>query len=346
MKIIKSLLCIFLAGIFAVQSATAAKSHVLEFNISSGGSTLPASARLSMEQNLVKLLTMMSDAQAKDSKTLDFSGISITPDAKSAILLLWKYNHMRVGTDQERGVRSISEKLLNMQNVGNYQIRNIPVCLFPTESPGTCKRSEISVNFSRTGTITDLNLTMERQQYDSLIEGVVNVQEQQNIMMLVHWMDQLRTAYETKNLEYLMSLFDEKAVIITGVRTSKLTQMDNNVFKNKETFDYYIYNKGQYRTKMSNVFRNNKEVNVNFLEQQYGYNDMISVVDADGNETPRYYMVWCTQQWMASNYQDVGRLFVLWDFKNPEEPRIMVRAWTNPDDPKQFSEDDFILSTD
>ncbi len=63
----------------------------------------------------------------------------------------------------------------------------------------------------------------------------------------------------------------------------------------------------------------------------------------NGEVTPRYYMVLCTQASRGTKYTDVGRLFILWDFKNPDKPVILVRAWTDPDDPKQFSDEDFKL---
>lgn len=345
MNKIRTLLFAILSVVVAAPAATAAESHVLKFTIDDGGSRLSATATQAIERNLVNLLTMMSDAQAKGSKTLNFSGIAITPEAIEGINLLWKHQPMRVRPQKQGEFPYIHENLLIMQGIGSYQIRNIPVSLHPNETPGKSKNSEISVNFSSTGTITDLNISMERQQYKSLMDSVESVQDYDNRLMLAHWMDQLKTAYETKNLDYLMSLIDKNATIITGVRSSKPSSKEIE-FRSKETFDYYVYNKTQYGTKMRRVFQNNKEIDVNFLDQEYAYNAMVSVVGPDGEERPRYYMVWCTQEWMATNYSDVGRLFVLWDFKNPEEPLIMIRAWTHPDDPKQFSDEDFILPVD
>lgn len=344
MKKYKALICAAFVGVLASLPASAAESHVMEFNIIGGGSHLSASAKRTMEQNLVNLLTMMSDAQARGSKSLDFSGISITPSAKSAILVLWKHQPLKIWTDEEGDVPFIEENLLNMASMGSYQIRNIPVRLFPTETPGKDKYSEVSLTFSTNGTISDFNITMERQQFDMLTKNAVNVQDYENRVMLAHWMDQLKTAYERKDLDYLMSLFDEGAVIITGVSTSVKSDV-RPVFNNQETFDYYVKNKQQYRNSMRQVFRNNKVINVNFTDQKYGCNDMITTIAPNGEEMPRYYMVWCTQEWNATRYSDVGKLFVLWDFKDPEKPLIMVRAWTKPSDQKQFSDADFQLPT-
>lgn len=322
----------------------AAESHVIYFEIKDGGSRVTASGKRAIENNIVKLMTMLSEAQAKGSKSLNFSGIPITPAAKSTILQLWKYQPLKVWTDDPDIVPTVREPLLNLSNLHSYQIRNIPVRLFPIETPGKDKYSEIAINVRADGTIEDFNITMNKSQYNELIKQARTVQDLENIKVLSHWMDQLAMAYASKNLDYLRSLFDTDAIIITGVRSSSKKPVDVANFMTKETFDYYVKNRDQYMASMKRVFNNNKEIRVEFKDQDYGYNPGVLVKNNDGESTPRYYMVWCTQEWNATNYSDKGKLFVLWDFKDPENPVIMVRAWTHPDDPKQFSYKDFTLS--
>lgn len=340
MKTFATSLIIAIASVF---SLIGAESNVIEFKIIGGGSSLSAATKTAMENNVVNLLTMMSEAQQRGSKALNFKGISITDAAKSSILQLWKYQPLKVESDD--GVAPyVGENLLSLGNLHSYQVRNIPVRLYPVDTPDKSKYSEISINFSSNGTITDFNISIERSQYNKLIEEAHTVQDLENRKMLVYWMDQLKMAYESKDLNFLKSLFDQDAVIITGVRASqKAGKMAE--FKQVETFDYFVKTREQYMSSMSKVFRNNKEINVNFKDQEYGYNATILVPDGQGSKMPRYYMVWCTQEWNATRYSDVGRLFLLWDFKNPEQPVILVRAWTHPDDPKQFSDEDFMLST-
>ncbi len=338
----KKIIIVFLWSIMTIISAFAAESHVLEFQIIGGGNNLSTLSKRNMENNVIKLLTMMSDAQAQGSKTLNFKGIDISEKAKSTILQMWKYQPLRIWADE--GVPPlITENLLNLNAVNSYQVRNIPVRLFPLETPGKDKYSEVAINFSSNGMIQDFNITIERNQYDNIIKEAQTVQDLENRKMLAYWMDQLKMAYESKDLNYLNMLFDDDAMIITGVRTVKRTGAEVK-FQNIETFDYYVNNKSQYLNKLRNVFRNNKVINVNFKDQEYGCNENTTITDKFGEEMPRYYVVWCTQDWHGSAYSDTGRLFVLWDFKNPDQPTILVRAWTSPSDPKQFDIDDFILS--
>ncbi len=328
----------------------AAESHVLELKIIGGGTNLSSSVKRVMENNAVKLLTMMSDAQASGSKTLNFNGISISQGAKNSILQMWKYQPLRVWADDDVPPL-IEENLLNIYAVKSYQVRNIPVRLFPQETPGKDKYSEVAINFSANGTIEDFNITIGRNQYDKIVKEARTVQDKENRYMLASWMDKLQSAYISKDTEELYRLFDKDAMIITGVRTFKRTGTEVK-FKNSATFDYYVKNREQYMSSLKKVFAKNKKVRVEFLNQDYGCNENVILTDGNGEKTPRYYMVWCTQDWKnldgqgSITYHDTGRLFVLWDFKNPEAPTILVRAWTHPDDPKQFDENDFILSDD
>lgn len=339
----KNRLIALLLALATVAGAYAAKSDVIEFNIVGGGTTVSDAAKRSMEDNLVSLLTMMSRARANNSNSLNFSGIRITDSAKSTILQMWKFQPLQVW-DDDGEAPAVDENLLNIAAVKSYQVRNIPVRIFPRETPGKDMYREVAVNFASDGTITDFNITMERQQYNDIIQGGVTVQDVENRKMLAYWMDQLKMAYESKDLAYLKQLFDKDAVIITGVRANKSTGKAAE-FRDKEKFDYFVKTREQYMSSMDRVFKNNREIHVNFKDQEYGCNELMTVTDRNGEDMPRYYMVWCTQEWNATRYADVGRLFVLWDFKNPEAPVIMVRAWTHPDDPKQFSDEDFRLNT-
>lgn len=339
----KTLIYSFIMAVICSVSLSAAASRVLELKITGGGTNLPASVKRAMENNAVNLLTMLSETQERGAKTPDFRGIPISNDAKNTILKMWKFQPLKIWLDEGVNQASVHENLLNLSTVKGYQIRNIPVRLFPRDSPGKDKYSEVSIVFSPNGTIVDFNISIEKHQYDKLLKNSYTVQDKENRMMLAYWMDQLKMAYESKNTPYLESLFDDDAIIITGVRTSKRVPSDVK-FKNLETFDYYVKNKKQYLSKLKKVFKYNNEIVVNFLDQKYQSNDTYITTDSKGDTIPRYYMVWCTQEWLATNYPDVGKLFILWDFKNPEKPTILVRAWTHPDDPKQFNDDDFILT--
>lgn len=342
MKSIIISVLMLLAGAIAVN---AAKSNVLEFDITGGTYGISPSVKRAMEENTVKLLTMLSDRQLAGSKTLDFSGISISPVAQTTIKQMWKYQPLRVWVDDGDELPLIQQNLLRIQGVNSYQIRNIPVRVFPNDTPGKNRKSEVAINFSPNGTIVDFNITIEKSQYENLLADAVSVQDVENRKMLAFWMDQLKMAYDSKDLPTLMKMYDKEATIVTGVRATRKANINPEaLFVSNAKYNYYVKNYEQYMQSLKDVFKKNKNITVDFRDQEYGYNEIITMTDENGEVTPRYYMVWCTQDWKGTTYSDVGRLFLLWDFKNPDEPVILVRAWTEPDDPKQFSDQDFTLS--
>lgn len=101
--------------------------------------------------------------------------------------------------------------------------------------------------------------------------------------------------------------------------------------------NYTVQSKEQYINNLSRIFRNNRRVNVEF--------NHISVVMHEAKKN--IYGVTLYQKWQTSSYSDEGWLFLLWDFNDPEQPRIHVRTWQ----PNQvvakdgvFTLDDFFIS--
>ena len=76
---------------------------------------------------------------------------------------------------------------------------------------------------------------------------------------------------------------------------------------------------------LSRIFNNNKQIRVTFDEIEV----MRHPVNVD------FYGVTLHQGYTSDNYHDDGYLFLLWDFRNEQQPQIHVRTWQpdsyNPD---------------
>ncbi len=57
---------------------------------------------------------------------------------------------------------------------------------------------------------------------------------------------------------------------------------------------------------------------------------------------PQYYGVTLTQKWATKSYQDLGTVFLVWDFSDEDAPKIHVRTW-QPMSEKAFQLNDFKL---
>ena len=173
--------------------------------------------KTNIESQATKLLEMLNEAQEAGKNTLNFNGLNINDEARQTILLIWKYQHMHVWLDEGEEEAYIEETVLSMRG-NQYQVRNIPMRMQTVKGEAKKEYNEVSINFDRSGCIVDFNITMSKQQYGEILKNAVDVEDEYNRKMLAHWMDQLQTAYNMRDMSFFEAVFSEDALIITGKR--------------------------------------------------------------------------------------------------------------------------------
>ena len=131
--------------------------------------------------------------------------------------------------------------------------------------------------------------------------------------MILDYVEQFRTAYNQKDINFLNQVFSDDALIITGkVITTKHAEgfTSQKIQYNKQSKEQYIKN-------LRGVFARNSYIKVTF--------DEIGVMRHPVN--PNFYGVTLLQGWTSGKYHDDGYLFLLWDFTNESAPQIHVRTW-------------------
>jgi len=136
----------------------------------------------------------------------------------------------------------------------------------------------------------------------------------------------------------LRKIYSDDALIITGKSVATRHGGDYaSRYKKKTT--YTVQDKETYLNNLERLFRNSKHTDVQF--------DNIVVSPANSDDMANYYGVNLIQHFTnfkkdGSTYDDVGYLFLLWDFST-EPPVIHVRAWQNltKDDDDIYTIDDF-----
>ena len=147
-------------------------------------------------------------------------------------------------------------------------------------------------------------------------------------MAIMNFLENYKTAYALKRLEYIRGLFDDNAVIITAVVSNKapMTLKDGNKsmsVKGQKTIRYNRQTKDEYLRNLARCFNNNEFVNIRFSD-----NDVIKC-GAEGE----VYSIQIGQDYYSTNYGDKGYLFLMVDINNPEQPIIKVRTWQPEKDP-------------
>ncbi len=167
-----------------------------------------------------------------------------------------------------------------------------------------------------------------------IVSGRLEESDADRRTIILNYCEHFRTAYTTRDIDFLRQVFSEKALIIVGtvVRTSSKSAkklMDN------ERVQYNIRTKKEYLEKLQRVFDSNKSIDVQF--------DDFRIMRHPTN--PHIYGVNLLQKYAADSYSDEGRLFLLWDFSDETMPVIHVRTWQPADDLEQetFSLEDFYL---
>ena len=140
-------------------------------------------------------------------------------------------------------------------------------------------------------------------------------------MGIATFLENYKTAFALKRLDYLESVFDDNATIITGhiIKKAPKVAMEGESFinSNNKLIKYTRQTKSEYMRKLKMCFQSNQFINIRFAD-----NDVVKM--GAGGET---YGIQIKQDYYSTNYGDHGYLFLMVDFNDPDNPSIKVRTW-------------------
>lgn len=140
-------------------------------------------------------------------------------------------------------------------------------------------------------------------------------------MVIATFLENNKTAFALKRLDYLESVFDDNATIITGhiIKKAPKVAMEGESFinSNNKLIKYTRQTKSEYMRKLKMCFQSNQFINIRFAD-----NDVVKM--GAGGET---YGIQIKQDYYSTNYGDHGYLFLMVDFNDPDNPSIKVRTW-------------------
>lgn len=263
-----------------------------------------------MERNVSMLLTAINRAEST-GKDINYGGIDIDNLASQSIGMMWNNVHFRI-EDDDIVEHCLRVKASNGATIG-YQVRNIAVEMKPLDDSYVGElNQEVCINFDKTGRISDFNITMGLQQYLKLMKEGERLNDADRRMQILHWVEQFRNAYCEKNIRFMEDVFSDDALIITGKVVKRVPTDMKPV-----NVEYTTQGKQQYLAGLRRVFRNNGYINVKF--------DEIEIKRHAAK--PNFYGVTLKQGWFTKNYSDEGIVFIVWDFTDEFNPKIMVRTW-------------------
>ncbi len=146
-------------------------------------------------------------------------------------------------------------------------------------------------------------------------------------MVLTQFLENYKTAFALKRLDYIESIFDDNALIITGTvvrKTNYKNQEERTRYLDNNIIKYNRHTKAEYIKHLQRCFNSNEYVNIHFAN-----NDVVKA----GGDYGEVYGIQIKQDYYSTNYGDTGYLFLCVDLNDPENPIIKVRTWQPDRDP-------------
>lgn len=147
---------------------------------------------------------------------------------------------------------------------------------------------------------------------------------------IMNFLENYKTAYALKRLDYISSIFDDDAKIFIGSvikKADKTVNIENQpslsqrgqqiVRKNKLTKDEYL-------KRLRRCFERNEFVNLRFASNE------VTKLGKGGE----FYSIQIAQDYYSSTYNDKGYLLLMVDLNDSVNPLIKVRTWQAERDPK------------
>ena len=308
----------------ALSSMCLTAQNQVNFEFSDGIDNL--ALKSNMERQISNLLTAINQAESSNND-INYSGINIDNLASQSLGMMWNNVHFRV-SDDDIVEHCLSIKASNGSVLG-YQVRNIPIEMKPLDnSYDGDLYQEVCINLGKDGAITDFNIAMGLNQYMKIVREGDRLNDLDRRMQILHWVEQFRNAYCQKDINFMEAVFSEDALIVTGKVIKRVNYEGPKV-------QYNVMGKQQYIDNLRRVFARNSYVNVHF--------DDIEVVRHASK--PNFYGVTLKQGWNSSTYSDEGIVFIVWDFTDEFNPKILVRTWQpmEVDDKEVFKLSNFKL---
>lgn len=145
-------------------------------------------------------------------------------------------------------------------------------------------------------------------------------------MVIVTFLENYKTAFALKRLDYINSIFDENAYIIVGHKLEQVKKApgDGWGISVVPKYEYAQKSKAKYINQLKQCFASNEYVNINFSD-----NDVQKA--AYGGDT---FGIQIKQDYYSEHYGDQGYLFLFVDLNDADRPVIKIRTWQperNPD---------------
>lgn len=214
--------------------------------------------------------------------------------------------------------RVLSADKLNFYALGDEVFcRSVPMA-FSFKGNSRQFVEDIVFTFNAEGLVSNLTFSLGKAAVSDIC--LHDLWSEEARLILVSFLENYKTAYALKRLDYISSIFDDDALIITG-RVLKSAPQRSEYGSNRYV-RFTRQNKSEYVRNLSRVFASQEYINIQF-------SDCEVVKLGKGGQL---FGIKIRQEYFSTTYSDVGYLFVLVDLTDSACPVIHVRTWQESPD--------------
>ncbi len=231
-----------------------------------------------------------------------------TPDGYDIFNRLIRYGNARV----------LSFDDMTFYELGNeVYARSVPM-VFSFKGNRRQFVENVVFTFNEDKKICNLSFSIDKE----TVQGIVNQSSwsKEAKMILISFLENYKTAYALKRLDYISSVFDDDALIITGrvLRNVK----GPNEYRNNRYVTLTRQSKANYIKNLGRVFASQEYINLQFSDCE--------VMKLGKGE--QLFGIKIRQEYFSKTYSDTGYLFILVDLRDYTKPVIHVRTWQDEPD--------------
>ena len=184
--------------------------------------------------------------------------------------------------------------------------------------------------------IEKINFALSEEAKKDILGKVIATDTEK--FLITNFIEEYKTAYCTKNINFIEKVFDDNALIIVGQMLKEDNENIDAMYKKLgRSWRPVRYSKKQYVRNLKSVFAENEYVNLHFEDNK---------VTRINSDSTKVFGIQIHQYYYSQKYSDEGYLFIMFDLTNPNEPKIYVRTW-QPEknaDGSIYGLDDFYLT--
>ena len=306
-----NLIRLFVIAVFALLLQTQQCLAQLEVKVNITGGIDDPVLKSTIEENASNLLTCFNSSIMEGKKLKEkLKQHPLPKELDHLVHNMWQSSAMMCP------VSTVNTRLLNLPN-GGYQLRDIPISMLASDEEGD---KDLVFNFDAQGNLANIYVALELHNYRNVIIDGIAVEDFMRRQIILDFVENFRTAYNRKDLNYLKQVFSNDALIITGKVLQEKKREGNDIMNRSlgaTKVLQTVMNKEQYMKNLQKVFGRNSYIDVQFSEMSVKRHPV----------RDRIYGVTMKQYWNSSTYSDVGYLFLMINFEDEMQPTIEVRTW-------------------